>query len=179
MKTIILLLFVFALFTKDINAVKAKTQKSVNKNDGSSEITHKSEFKEIVSDLEESILKTGSFPQLSFEQYQKACKRILMPVRYEGLGCTKKVDPLGYYVNTNDCVHHFMNVYPAESFDESLKTGNSSACRIFYMVALGKAIDNIEGFVPTYHCKYVGKTGGSKCKDEYVFGHNDGKWRRS
>jgi len=71
-------------------------------------------------------------------------------------GCNSTHDPLGYYTDFADCVHHFTNVYPTGTWDNAYFNGNTSICRLYHSI--------LSIARPHMHCSHAGKTGGGKCQ---------------
>ena len=92
------------------------------------------------------------------------CNIILMSRKFGGLECTSEHDPNGYYTDINDCINHFINVYPLGIAD-ALLPANTSTCRYFYVGLVGAAQIIGEDIDVAPYCTYVGKTGGNKCTD--------------
>lgn len=76
------------------------------------------------------------------------------PILYK-IGCNEQLDSEGYYIDLDDCINHFTNVYRRASLDEVYFRGNTSTCRIYIFLT----------FFDSQFCKIYGKTGGDQCVD--------------
>jgi hypothetical protein len=74
------------------------------------------------------------------------------------LNCTRKSDPEGYYIDLEDCIHHFTNIYKSVVMTKYTTIGNTSTCRLRHLM-----FDMNKN-----NCKVYGKTGGNKCTDNYL-----------
>jgi hypothetical protein len=81
----------------------------------------------------------------------QVCKHISPP---SGI-CTKEKDPKGYYIDYDDCINHFINIYPRYGpLDHLMIEGNTSVCRLLHLPSDKK-------------CIILGKTGCEKCIDNH------------
>lgn len=122
----------------------------------------------------ESIMSNDmSIRHVTRDSAKETCRTILSKTKMIGMGCTSKIDPNGHYNDENDCVNHFMNVYPTTPMGDIVSNGNTSTCRIFHTVVAMIAVKEIKNFDPATYCGFVGKTGGDKCvdDDEIFHGH--------
>lgn len=110
-----------------------------------------------INDLVDNYVQTSNFISLidnNFTYLVNTTCNIISPP--SGI-CNKETDSEGYYKDYDDCINHFMNIYPKYGpLDQLLIVGNNSICRLMHLP-----------LSYSEKCSILGKTGGDKCIDNF------------